>query len=90
MPSEGDTCMALTYCSSCHQIDEQPKHILQSMKTGEYPVDQQAVNAVLGDPSIPQEDSAAIIADIYDTASDRKHLMCCATDGCPTNTCKEN
>lgn len=76
--------MAMTYCTTCQGIDESPKHLIDANAPGAYPPPGQGVIvAVLQNPALSVEDRASILADLHDTTSDRKHITCCAADGCP-------
>lgn len=82
--------MAVSYCASCRKVDDAPKHVVTVFNADDtFPIDYGMLAAVMG-RDIPAEDRAAIAADICDTTTDRKHIACCAADGCPTDTCKEN
>lgn len=83
--------MALSCCASCLTLDAAPKHVVTQFNTPDaYPVDRDALAAVFGSATLTAAEQAELVDDLYDTTTDRKHIGCCAADGCPTDTCKEN
>lgn len=83
--------MSVSYCASCRKVDDSPKHVVNVFNTPDaYPIDRDMIAAVMADEAISSTDRSAVVDDLYDTTTDRKHIACCAADGCPTDTCKEN
>lgn len=70
----------LRICDVCGVIDDEPRH--QFVTVG-LEVNQGHVSAVLGRNDLDDAARSRILADIFDTTVQQRHMSCCHTAGCP-------
>jgi hypothetical protein len=74
----------LRICDGCGQVDDHPRHVFV---TAGLPVNQEHVDAVLADESIPAAAKGQLVRDIVDTTVQQRHMDCCRDLGCPDRSC---
>jgi hypothetical protein len=72
-------------CDLCGGVDDHPRHVIHG-DPGD-PPDQAVVARLLADDGLDPDLKAALLADLYDTTLQLRHLDCCADAGCPDGTC---
>lgn len=71
----------LRICDVCGQVDDHPRH--EHYEGEGIPVRQDHLAAVIERTDLTNEDKTRIVAEIVDTASQQRHIDCCAEVGCP-------
>jgi hypothetical protein len=79
----------LRVCDLCGQVDDHPRHVIAGSEAGKFPlpVGDMARLVMQNSANLSVEEQNRLLTDLIDTSSSDRHLDCCATAGCPTNTC---
>lgn len=75
--------MANRMCDSCGGVDDHPRHV-HGLGEGEEPTSPAVAKKALENAG---GDNDAVLAHVYDKATQMKHLDCCQADGCPDGSC---
>lgn len=78
-----------TICDICGGIDTAPKHVVAYLGQAVIDPKPEHVKAAIEAEGLTTDQRAAILADVYDIDTNRRHITCCAASGCPTNSCQE-
>lgn len=73
-------------CDVCGGVDDHPRHVIAGPPGAAGEPRPEVIDRVLG-AKLEGEDRARIVAALFDTSSQDRHMDCCREVGCPTGTC---